>query len=218
MFNPAESGDVDIVEILAQRGNPAAVAARALSEGKYSKAVEICREYLEENPNLLSARLILARALYHAGQAESAEKQFYRVLSVDPDNLVALKYLGDIRFADGDEQGALTNYRRVLEIDPYCRALSCAITTGTAEKTRTITIRRPQETAAMPHVRPTAREIPFYTETMGDLYLAQGYPNLAADVFRNLSEKTQNPRIAQKLIQAEEKIKQKESSHVKKTD
>ncbi len=218
MFHPANSGETDFVEVLASRGNPAAVAARFLNEGKYSKAVEICRVYLEENPDSLSGRLILARALYHAGQTESAEKQFYRVLSADPDNLVALKYLGDIKFAGGDEHGALANYRRVLEIDSYCRALCCAITVSPGETTRTITIRRPQETPVAINLRQALKEIPFYTETMGDLYLAQGYPGLAADVFRSLSETTQNPRIAQKLIQAEEKIKQKESSHVKKTD
>jgi len=218
MFCPHKSDETDIVEVLSSRGNPVAAAAGSLGEGKYSKAVEICREYLEEHPHLLSGRLILARALYHAGQTESAETQFYRVLAADPDNLVALKYLGDLKFAGGDEHGALANYRRVLEIDPYCGALCCSITLSAGETTRTITLKRPQEAGAVADVRQALREIPFYTETMGDLYLAQGYPRLAADVFRSLSETTQNPRITQKLLQAEEKIKQKESSHVKKTD
>lgn len=218
MFHPVRPDETDLVEALASRGYAVARAAMSLREAKYSRAVEVCRAYLDENPHSLSGRLILARALYHAGQVESSEAQFYRVLSQDPDNLVALKYLGDIKFSGGDEPGAMASYRRVLEIDPYCRALCCAVATNTGEITRTITIIRPREVPAAVEPKWALREIPFYTETMGDLYLSQGYPNLAANVFRTLSKTTQNPRITQKLVQAEEKIKQKESSHVKKTD
>lgn len=218
MFDPTDSGHTDSVETLASRGHRAAMAAQSLSQGKYSRAVEACKEYLSEYPESLSGRLILAQALYHAGQTESAEKQFFRALSMDPDNLVALKYLGDIKFARQDETGAMSDYRRVLELDPYCRALCCPFDTSRKETTRTITILRAEETTEETESKRTLREIPFYTETIGDLYLAQGYPRLAADVFRNLSQTTQNPRIVEKLNRAEEKIKQKESSHVKKTD
>ena len=70
----------------------------------------------------------------------------------------------------------------------------------------------------LPEAAKPGRDIPFYTETVADLYLAQGYPRLAADVYRNLSSVGQNPRLSEKLARAEEKIKQKESFHVKKTD
>jgi tetratricopeptide (TPR) repeat protein len=208
----------NVVASLSSRGYRPAMAAECLKDGRYSKAVEMCREHLSSEPESLSGRTIYARALYHAGQIRSATEQFYRVLSADPDNLVALKYLGDIKFSAGDEQGALADYRRVLAIDPYCQALCCPINVNRGETTRTITIHRPEEIlteAAAEHKR---REIPFYTETMADLYLSQGYPRLAADVYRSLTAESQNPRLKEKLTIAEEKIKQKESSHVKKTD
>ncbi|MBU0982891.1 MAG: hypothetical protein KKA42_03410, partial [candidate division Zixibacteria bacterium] len=54
------------------------------------------------------------------------------------------------------------------------------------------------------------RSIPFFTETMGDLYLAQGHSRLAAEVFRHLIDQNDNPRLADKLMQAEGKTKERE--------
>lgn len=208
----------NVIDQLSARGYRLAVAARCLDEGRYSRAVEICKEQLSEESPTLSGRLIYARALYHAGQVESAAEQLYHVLSVDPENLVALKYLGDIKFSKGDQQGAMADYQRVLTIDPYCRALSNPRREATKETTHTITLRRSEETVEQVSPERAGREIPFYTETVADLYLAQGYPRLAAEVYRNLSASGQNPRLLEKLAKAEEKSKQKESPHVKKTD
>ena len=61
-------------------------AAKFVAIGRYSRAVEICKEYLDAQPFLLSGRIIYARALYYAGQMESAEEEFYRVLEIDPDH------------------------------------------------------------------------------------------------------------------------------------
>ena len=218
MFDTTNNAPENIVETLSDRGYRMAIAARCLGEERYSKAVEICKEHLTDAPASVSGRLIYARALYHAGQIDSATEQFNHVLSLDPENLVALKYLGDIKFFKGDELGAMADYNRLLAIDPYCTALCCRLTAATTETTRTITIRRPEEAVSESEAVKSGRDIPFYTETVADLYLAQGYPRLAADVYRNLSSVSHNPRLSEKLARAEEKIKQKESFHVKKTD
>ena len=76
--------------------------------------------------------------------------------------------------------------------------------------TRTITLARGSETRPAPAEAPL-REIPFYTETMGDLYMKQGHPRLAAEVFRRLCESGTAPRLGEKLAQAESKIREKES-------
>lgn len=162
-----------------------------------------------EEPDLLSGRIIYARSLYHAGQMEAAADQFYLVLVRDPENVVALKYLGDIKFAQGDEFAAMANYERVLEIDPYCRGLASAVEPRRKETTTTITLRHAGEPAD--HGAPAAlRQVPFVTETMGDLYLAQGHPRLAAVVFRSLQQQVENPRLAEKLAQAERTAKEKD--------
>ncbi|UCG60946.1 MAG: tetratricopeptide repeat protein [Candidatus Zixiibacteriota bacterium] len=214
MFDAA----LNVTDDLASRGSRVAQAARCLEEGRFSKAVEICKEHLAEEPPTLSGRLIYARALYHAGQVDSASEQLYHVLSMDPENLVALKYLGDIKFMRGDEHGAVADYNRVLTIDPYCRGLKSPLVKARRETTHTITLRRAEEEVSQLAAKQVTREIPFYTETIADLYLAQGYPRLAAEVYRNLSTSSQNPRLLEKLNIAEEKSKHKENSHVKKTD
>ena len=199
-----------LTNTLAGRGYWPARAARLLAEGKYSQAVAICREYLPESPNVISGRLVNGISLHLTGQTKSAEQQFLYVLSLDPDNVVALKYLADIRFAQGDEIAAITAYRRILEIDPHSRGLRCELELKPEKNTRTISLVRGSETTVSEKKAPL-RPIPFYTETIGDLYLSQGHPRLAAEVFRNLTGKNHDPRLIEKLMAAEGKIKEKGS-------
>jgi len=210
MFKPLAQSTDRAVRQLASGGYWAARAVVHLAEGRYSRAVEICREYLPANPDLISGRVILARALFHAGQIDSARRQFHELLARDPDNLVALKYLGDITYADGDETGAVALYERVLEIDPFCRGLCSPINRGRGETTRTITLKSAPERTGSGRLSTQLRQLPFLTETIGDLYLAQGYPRLAAEVFRSLSERSPNPRLAEKLSRAEQGLTDKD--------
>jgi tetratricopeptide (TPR) repeat protein len=196
---------------LAAGGYWPARGAAALAEGRYSRAVEICRTHLPSEPDLISGRLVYGRALFHAGQLDSAETEFYRVLSQDPDNQVALKYLGDLLFGNGDEFGALAHYQRILEIDPGCQGLHCEMKSQAAEKTHTVTLSRSPEKKPAAQAKPPLREISFYTETMGDLYLSQGCPRLAREVFRTLIDGNENPRLVEKMALASESIKEKEA-------
>jgi tetratricopeptide (TPR) repeat protein len=218
MSHEVESVSETNTDQLAASGYWPARAAKLLADGKYSNAVEICKEHVEDEPEIVSGRLIYATALYLAGRLETATDQFYRVLSRDPDNVVALKYLSDMKFASGDEPAAMAGYQRVLEIDPHCRGLKCDLQQETVNKERlhTISLKRGAETSGTP-VRGSDREIPFYTETMGDLYLSQGYARLAARVFQRLVTNNDNPRLRDKLTEAESKIRDRESSHVDKT-
>ncbi|MBN1211649.1 MAG: tetratricopeptide repeat protein [candidate division Zixibacteria bacterium] len=194
---------------LSEKGYWPARAARFVSEGLYSRAVEVCLEKLPDDSELISGHLIYAVALYKAGQTESAAEQFYEVLSRDPDNLVALKYLGDIKYATGDVFAALADYNRILEIDPGCRGLKCELSFKNRETTRSITITRGEEIGE-PSPSRSLRDIPFYTETLADLYLAQGHARLAAEVYDYLSKIGDNPRLQNKLSQARNKVKDKE--------
>jgi tetratricopeptide (TPR) repeat protein len=202
--------DISLTDHLASAGYWPAIAARRLQLGKYSDAVGICRENLEREPQLLSGRLICARASFLSGQTESAAAQFRRVLAADPDNIVALKYLGDIAFEMGDLAAAMANYGRVLELDPACSGLKSDVRRRSQATTRTITLTRRAEPKPDPDAE-SLREIPFYTETIGDIYLAQGYPRLAAQVYRKLSEQGESPRLAEKLSLSESKIKEKDN-------
>ena len=52
--------------------------------------------------------------------------------------------------------------------------------------------------------------VPFYTETLGDLYYSQGHNRLAVEVFRKLSQDGDNPRLLHKLSEAEAATQEKE--------
>lgn len=218
MFSDKSDNNENLIERLSAKGFWSAQAAKALDEKKYSKAVSISKENLKEGQNYLSGKIIYARALYHSGQIEKAEEIFGQVLSEDQNNIAALKYLGDIRSSKGNDFEAELFYSKIFLIDPKSSALSSSLDDKSESTTKTITIKRKEETQPVVTIERPGRKIPFYTETMGDLYLAQGFPNLAYEVFKKLSGEKNEERIINKLKKAEDEIKEKEKHHVKKTD
>jgi tetratricopeptide (TPR) repeat protein len=86
--------------------------------GDIEQAIAICREYLPQQPGHMSGHIVYGQALYEARQVEEARSVFETALSLDPENLIALRHLGDLALMVGDNQGARTWYGRVLEADP----------------------------------------------------------------------------------------------------
>jgi predicted Zn-dependent protease len=203
--------DLSVQNRLTDSGYWPARAAKLFEAKAYSEVIALCREQLDEEGQAWSGRIIYAQALYHSGQLESAEQQLQQVLSWDPDHLVALKYLGDIRFAQNDQFGAFSLYQRVLQIDPDCRGLKSDLETRPETTTRTITVKRPPESVVVEGEK--LPEAPFYTETIGDLYLSQGHARMAAQVFRRLLQQESNPRWQEKLEQAERRQSNSRSSN-----
>ncbi len=194
---------------LVQAGYWPAVAEGYLTEGKYSKAAELCQRMLDLEPNVISGRCILGRALFHAGQYTEARTHLVTALKQDPANLVALKYLGDILHRDGEEAAAMAYYRRIFEIDPRCGGVWCSLASDDSQTTRQVTIKRSGE-SVLRKKRAPLREPAFITETIGDIYRDQGYYHLAHEVYRRLLDQSNNNRIAEKLRETEERINKKE--------
>lgn len=86
--------------------------------GQIDQAIAICREYLPQQPGHMSGHIVYGQALYEARQFEEAKGVFETALALDPENLIALRHLGDIALLIGDSEAARTWYRRVLEADP----------------------------------------------------------------------------------------------------
>jgi len=189
-----------------------AIAEGFLAEGKFSKAAELCQRMLDPEPQVISGRCAFGKALYFAGQCEEARTQFVEVLKRDSANLVALKYLGDILFREGEVAAAMAHYRRIIEIDPGCRGLSCPIKPDRSETVRQVTLKRAGESAPKRKKKPL-REPAFITETIGDIYRDQGYYQLANEVYRRLLAQSENSRIAAKLRETEERLNKKEGHH-----
>lgn len=86
--------------------------------GDLEQAVFICQEYLPQQPGHMSGHIVYGQALFELGRLEEARQVFETALSLDPENLIALRHLGDIARQTGDSRTARSWYQRVLEADP----------------------------------------------------------------------------------------------------
>jgi len=86
--------------------------------GDFEQAVFICQEYLPQQPGHMSGHIVYGQTLFDMGRDEEAKAVFETALTLDPENLIALKHLGDIARQADDLEGARSWYQRVLEADP----------------------------------------------------------------------------------------------------
>ena len=92
--------------------------------GDLEQAVFICQEYLPQQPGHMSGHIVYGQALFELGRDEEAKAVFETALSLDPENLIALRHLGDIARQAGDLDVAKFWYQRVLESDPRNEEIS----------------------------------------------------------------------------------------------
>jgi tetratricopeptide (TPR) repeat protein len=66
----------------------------------------------------MNGQVVYGQALYDAGRYDDAEATFQTALTLDPENLIALRHLGDIAKSKHDAPKAIEWYQRVLDADP----------------------------------------------------------------------------------------------------
>src|SRR5918912_479805 len=86
--------------------------------GDLEQAISICRAYLPQQPGHMSGHIVYGQALFEARNFDEARTVFETALTLDPENLIALRHLGDIAQESGDAGAARQWYQRVLEADP----------------------------------------------------------------------------------------------------
>jgi len=86
--------------------------------GQPKRAIEICRAQLAQMPGHMSGQIVFGQALYEAGEFDEARQVFERALTLDPENLIALRTLGDMSLQSGDTVQARSWYTRLLDADP----------------------------------------------------------------------------------------------------
>ncbi len=86
--------------------------------GDLEQAINLCRTHLPQQPGNLSGHIVFGQALFEAGVNDEARTVFETALGLDPENLIALRHLGDIARAGGDVVSARAWYQRVLDVDP----------------------------------------------------------------------------------------------------
>ena len=86
--------------------------------GDVQQAIAICRTYVPQQPGHMSGHIVFGQALFEAGDHDEARGVFEAALGLDPENLIALRHLGDIAREHGETDDARAWYRRVLDADP----------------------------------------------------------------------------------------------------
>jgi tetratricopeptide (TPR) repeat protein len=97
--------------------------------GDLEQAIQLCRAYLPQQPGHMSGHIVFGQALFEAGNLEEARGVFEAALALDPENLIALRHLGDIARTGGDTSGARQWYQRVLDADPRNEEMAAQIAT-----------------------------------------------------------------------------------------
>jgi tetratricopeptide (TPR) repeat protein len=122
--------------------------------GQPKRAIEICRSQLSQMPGHMSGQIVFGQALYETGEFDEARQVFERALTLDPENLIALKSLGDMSLQSGNTAEARRWYARLLDADPKDIAVIALVTEIDASA----------EAAPVP----TAKEIPGIDADAGD--------------------------------------------------
>lgn len=131
--------------------------------GDAELAIELCRTYLPQQPNHMSGYIVYGQALHDAGQTEESAAVFKQALSLDPENIIALRHLGDISRNAGDNVGAMRWYGKVLELDPRNEEISAFLaalsTPGTKAFGPPVTSERPAPPTIRPEPAPDASAV-----------------------------------------------------------
>ena len=122
--------------------------------GQPKRAIEICRSQLSQMPGHMSGQIVYGQALYETGEFDEARQVFERALTLDPENLIALRSLGDMSLQSGNTAEARRWYTRLLDADPKDMSVIALVTEIDASA----------EAAPVP----TPQEIPGVDEDGGD--------------------------------------------------
>ncbi len=186
--------------------------------GDLERAIAICRAHLGQMPGHMSGQIVYGQALFENGEYDEARSVFETALAMDRENLIALRHLGDLALRSGDTALARQWYTRLLDVDPKDTTVIALVNEIDAAKeagdsaaaSKPVPMidedRGDQEIPQMtrePEPAPVVADeqyftessepqmpVPqaFVTETMAELYLTQGFSDLALDVYRQLSE------------------------------
>ena len=141
--------------------------------GQPKRAIEICRAHLAQMPGHMSGQIVYGQSLYEAGEFQEAKEVFARALTLDPENLIALKSLGDIALQAGNTSEARTWYSRLLEADPKDTVVIALVSEIDAAADAA-----PLEMAEIPGVDTDAgdQQIPVGLETTSELVFLSSEP------------------------------------------
>jgi hypothetical protein len=154
--------------------------------GDLTQAVELCREFLPNQPGHMSGHIVYGQALFESGDLDEARSVFETALELDPENLIALRHLGDIARARQELSVARRWYERVLEADPRNDDIAAQLAALAAQR------RTPIAVPAIPEPEPVAFVPPAPAPLLDDELLA----DVAQMVEPDLPQGTDAPALS----------------------
>ncbi len=160
--------------------------------GRIPEAVALCREGLARVPHYATARLVLAKTHLAAGDLDAAQAELTAIIDLRPRDAECHRLLAEVHRKRGDVDGAVLHLESAIRLDPGDRDAKAALrllrgTTGGEAETG---------------VARVLRDDVFATVTFGEVCLAQGLIDEAADVFaRLLRRDPDNQRVRDGLEQ-----------------
>ncbi len=164
--------------------------------GDIDRAIELCENGINTYPDYASAHVILGKCYYDKGATERARAEFQRVLELDSENLVALKFMGDILYAEDKHGEASEYFKKLLSIDPTNKEVSTSV--GEIEKEFRI---KEIDLEDDKSVRKVERSRELATMTLAGIYAAQGYYNKALKIYNDIIRDQPDNREAQEMIE-----------------
>ena len=124
--------------------------------GFLDRAILLCEKHLAEQPDNMNGLVVYGQTLFESGRQDDAREPFERALQLDPENLIALRQLGDIARIGGDVATAKGWYDKVLEFDRRNdEVLELLEQMGVGEPKEPVSAPRPSTTAPLVSVAPT---------------------------------------------------------------
>ncbi len=128
--------------------------------GELDRAIELCKAGLERHPDYVSAHIVYGRCLIDQKNDTGASEVFRKVLTLDPENVLGLRMLGEIAARGGRHDEVVEWLTRLLAADPMngdaAEALSRA--KGKASHApQAATVKTVAQPAAPPAAAPAAR-------------------------------------------------------------
>ena len=74
----------------------ASLANEYRKAGDLELAIALCETHLAEQPSNMNGHVVYGQALFESGRYDDAKGSFEIALQLDPENLIALRHLGDI--------------------------------------------------------------------------------------------------------------------------
>ncbi len=178
---------------------PLADACR--KHGMIDEAIDIVERGVAKHPNYASGHVVRGKCYFDRGDMDAAGEAFRKVLRIDANNLVALKYLGALCADAGDAAGAREHFKHILALDPENREIRSRLESLEDEAPRagvSIEADSRDDDDAMRDDDgfegapitlgddDTSASDDLATMTLADIYRSQGYTDKALRIYREV--------------------------------